>query len=67
MLRQKKNMKIYGGEKSNPTQLEQMIQLEEINQKVMAKEGISKRYRDRIKNTDKTGHSKTTKENSIGK
>ena len=41
------------------------VQLEEINQKILAKERRLKRDRQTLNNTDKTGHSKTTKENSI--
>ena len=39
------------GEKSKETQLEQTIQLEEMNKRVLAKEGRLKRYRHRIKHT----------------
>ena len=41
------------------------VQLEEINQKVLAKEGRLKRYRQRVKQYRQMGHSKTTKKNSI--
>ena len=43
------------------------IKLEEINQKVLAKEGRLNKYRQRVNNTDKTGLSKTAKENSTNK
>ena len=41
------------------------VQLQEINQKVLAKQERLKRYRRSFKNRDRTVHSKTTKENSI--
>ena len=49
MLKQKKKARIFWDENSKATQLKQKIHLEEINQKVLAKEARLKRYRDRIK------------------
>ena len=45
MLRLRRNAGIYWDDKSKTTQLEQMILLEEINQKVRTKERKLKRYR----------------------
>ena len=45
MIKQKKDAEICGNRKEKAT----IIQLEEINQKVLAKEGILKRYRQRVK------------------
>ena len=64
MIKQRKDAGICRNRKEKAT-LEEIIQLEEINQKVLVKEGRLKRYQQRVNNTDKTGHSKTTKENSI--
>ena len=49
------------GQKGKGIKRKMTMQLEEINQKVLAKEGRLKKYRDSVNNTDKTGHSKTTK------
>ena len=43
------------------------IKLQEIKQKLLAKEVRLKGYRERIQNTNKTGHSKTTKRNFTNK
>ena len=52
------------GQKGNINTRKIAIQLEEINQKVLAKEGKIKRYRERVKQYRQTGHFKTMKENS---
>ena len=50
MMRQRKNAGICWDKKKKATQqLKQIIQLEEINLKIQAKEGRLKRYRGRIK------------------
>ena len=50
MKRQKENAgKCWDEKRKETEQLKQTIQLEEINQKVSAKEGWLKRYRDMIK------------------
>ena len=49
MLRQTKNARICLDKKKKATQLKQMIQLKEINQKVLTKEGRLKGFQDRIK------------------
>ena len=68
MLRQGKNAEICWNKKWKATQqLKQALQLEEISQKVLAKEGRLKNTERGSNNTDKTGHSKTTKENLICK
>ena len=48
MIKQKKDTEICGNKKEEATR-EKIIQLEEINQKVLAKEGRIKRYRQRVK------------------
>ena len=63
VVKQKKNAEINRKEKT--TQEKLTVQLEEIHQKVLAKEGRLKRYRQRVKQYNKIGHSKTLKENSI--
>ena len=45
----KKNARIYLDEKSKATRLQQKVQLEEMNQKILAKEGRLRRCWDRIK------------------
>ena len=60
MIQQRKDAGICRNKKEKATQEKITIQLQEINQK-----GRLKRYQQRVNNTDKTGHSKTTKENSI--
>ena len=47
------------GQKEKAIRVKLTIQLEEINQNVLAKEERLKRYRNRENNTDKTGYSKT--------
>ena len=49
MIKQKKNARIIRNRKEKTTQEKLTIQLEEINQKVLAKEGNLKRYRQRVK------------------
>ena len=44
-----KNMRLCSDKQRKARRLEQNMQLEEINQKVLAKEGRLKRYRDRAK------------------
>ena len=65
MMRHRKNAGIFWDEKEKATQVKQTIQPEEINQKMLAKEGRLKRYCDRIEQYRKKGHSKTTNKNSI--
>ena len=43
------------------------MQIEEIKQKILAKEGRLKNTETGLSNTDKIGHSKKTKENSTNK
>ena len=45
MIKQKKDAEIFGNRKEK----EKKVQLEEINQRVLAKEGRFKRYRHRVK------------------
>ena len=59
MIRQRKTAGICWDEQRKTTQIKQSIQLKEINQKILAKEGRLRRYRDRINNALKTEHSKT--------
>ena len=68
MLNEEKNMGICWDEKTK-TKLQKSlkVELEEINQKILAKDVRLKRYRDMSSNTNKTGHSKITKENSTNK
>ena len=49
MIKQKKDTRIIRNRKEKITQEKITIQLEEINQKVLAKEGRLKRYRQRVK------------------
>ena len=49
VIKQKKNAKIDRNRKEKTTQEKLTIQLEEIYQKVLAKEGRLKRYRQRVK------------------
>ncbi len=49
MIKQRKEAGMCWDEKRKATQFKQTIQLEEINQKVLAKERRLKIYRDRIK------------------
>ena len=49
MIKQKKNAEINRNRKEKTTQEKLTIQLEEIYQKVLAKEGRLKRYRQRVK------------------
>ena len=65
MLRQKKNARIHWDEERKPTQLEQKIQLEEINQNVLAKK--EDKYWQGPNNVDKTAYCKKRKEISICK
>ena len=51
------------GRKEKATQVKQTRQLEEINQRLLAKEGCLKRCRDKAKQYIQTKHSKTTKKN----
>ncbi len=48
MIKQKRDAVIYGSRKEKATR-EKIIQLEEINQKVLAKEGRFKRYQQSVK------------------
>ena len=48
MIKQKKDARICGNRKEKATR-EKAVQLEEINQKVLAKEGRLKRYQQRVK------------------
>ena len=45
----KRGAEISGGKKEQPTWEKITVQLEEINQKILAKEGRLKRYRQRVK------------------
>ena len=63
MIKQRKNAGTCRDKKEKATQEKITILLEEKNQKVLTREGRLKRYRQRVNNTEKTGHSKTTKEN----
>ena len=67
MIKQRKDAGICRNKKEKATQEKITIPLEETSQKVLAKEGRLKRYRQRVKNKDKAGHSKTTTENSTNK
>ena len=49
MIKQKKNAGIYWDKKEKRTLEKMRIRLEEINQKVLAKEGRLKIYRERVK------------------
>ena len=49
MIKQKKNAGIIRNRQEKTTLEKLTIQLEEINQKVLAKERILKRYRERVK------------------
>ena len=49
MIKQKKDAVICSSKKEQATQEKKTVQLEEINQKVLAKEGRLKRYRQRLK------------------
>ena len=49
MIKQRKDAGIFRNKKEKATQEKIAIQLEEINQKVLAKEGRLKRYRQRLK------------------
>ena len=49
MIKQRKNVRACWDKKEKATQVKMTIQLEEINQKVPAKEERLKRYRDRVK------------------
>ena len=49
MIKQKKDAEICGNRKEKATRKKIIIQLEKINQKVLAKEGRLKRYRQRVK------------------
>ena len=49
MIKQKKDTGIIRNSKEKTTQEKLTIQLEEINQKVLAKEGRLKRYQQRVK------------------
>ena len=49
IIKTEENAGTYWNEKEKTTQVKQTIQLEEINQKGLAKGGRLKRYRDRIK------------------
>ena len=49
MIKQKKDAGTYRDKKEKSTQRKITIQLEEINQKVLAKEGRLKRYRQKVK------------------
>ena len=49
MIKQKKNAELIRNKKEKTTGEKLTIQLEEINQKVLAKEGRLKRYRQRVK------------------
>ena len=60
MIKQRKDAGTYRNKKEKATQEKRKIQLEERNQKVLAKEGRLKRYRQRVKQY-KVGNSKTTK------
>ena len=53
--------------KTKKTTANKIDNVTRINQEILAKEGILKRYQDRIKQTSKTRHSKITKENSKSK
>ena len=65
MIKQRKDAEIRRNRKEKTTQEKITIQLEDINQKGLAKEGGLNRYRLRVKQYRKTGHSKTMKVNSI--
>ena len=65
MIKQKKNAEINKNRKEKTTQEKLIIQLEEIYQKVLAKEGRLKKYRQRIKQYRQIGYSKILKESSI--
>ena len=65
MIKQKKDAGTIRNRKEKTTQGKHSIELEEINQKVLVKEGRLKRYRQRVKQYRQTGNSKTMKENSI--
>ena len=62
MIKQRKDAGTKKKEKARQGKI--TMQLEEINQKVLAKEGRLKRYRQKVKQYRQTGHSKTTKEDS---
>ena len=64
MIKQKKYPWICWYKRKRQNKKKKTVQLEEINKKVLSKEGRLRRYRQRVKNTDKAGHSKTTKEDS---
>ena len=49
MIKQRKNAGIYRDKKGKATQEKITIQLEEINEKILAKQGRLKRYRQRLK------------------
>ena len=49
MIKQRKNARTCWYKKEKTTQEKITIQLEKINQKVLAKEGRLKRYRERVK------------------
>ena len=63
VVKQKKNAEINRKEKT--TQEKLTVQLEEIHQKVLAREGRLKRYRQRVKQYRQNRVSRTMKENSI--
>ena len=65
MITQKNDTGTWRDKKEKSTLEKIRIQLEEINQKVLAKKGRLERYRK--SKTDKTGHSKISKENSTNK
>ena len=61
----KKNAGTCWDKKEKATQVKMIIKLEEINQRVLVKEGRLKRYWDSKTIQRKKGHSKTIKGNSI--
>ena len=65
IIKQRKDVGICRNKQEKAIQEKITIQHAEINQKVRAKERRLKRYRLRVNNTDKVGHSKTMNENSI--
>ena len=60
MIKQQRDAEICGNKKEKATREKITVQLKEINQKVLAKEGRLKRYRQRIKQYRQNG---TRKEN----
>ena len=67
MIKQRKNAGTCWDKKEKVTQAKQTIQPEEINQKVLAKEGRLKRYRNSIKQYRQNRIFQNNEKNSISK